>query len=79
VVRLSRLFQPRNPLFWLMLVLNALSMVLGWVSRSYPLNLTGAVLVAVFGLGNAALGLWLAWRLVREPSVQRPGTHGDVA
>jgi len=77
-MKLSRLFQPRNPLFWLMLALNALSMVLGWIARAYPLNTAGAVLVAVFGLGNAGLGLWLAWRLVREPSVQGASGPGDV-
>jgi hypothetical protein len=28
-MKLSRLVQPRNPLFWLMLALNLLSMLLG--------------------------------------------------
>ena len=66
-MKLTRLFQPRNPLFWLMMLLNALSMVLGWVAQTYPLNAAGVVMVLVFGVGNAVLGMWLAWQLVRDP------------
>jgi len=62
----SRLFQPRNPLFWLMLALNALSPALAWVARNRALNGWGVLLVSVFALGNAVLGLWLAWRLLRD-------------
>ena len=62
----SRLFQPRNPLFWLMLALNALSPALAWVVRNRTLNGWGLLLVSVFAVGNAVLGLWLAWRLLRD-------------
>ena len=62
-----RLFQPRNPLFWLMLVLNALSMALGWIVQHRTLALPATLLVLVFALGNALLGMWLAWRLMRDP------------
>ena len=62
----SRLFQPRNPLFWLMLALNALSPALAWVVRNRSLNGWGVLLVSVFAVGNAVLGLWLAWRLLRD-------------
>lgn len=62
----SRLFQPRNPLFWLMLALNALSPALAWVARNRALNGWGLLLVSVFAVGNAGLGLWLAWRLLRD-------------
>ena len=65
-MKLSLLFQPRNPLFWLMLVLNALSALLAWVVRNRPLNGWGLTLIATFAAGNAVVGLWLAWRLVRE-------------
>ena len=67
-MKLSLLFQPRNPLFWLMLVLNALSLLLAWVVRNRPLNGWGMAVVTIFAIGNAAVGMWLAWRLMREPS-----------
>jgi uncharacterized membrane protein HdeD (DUF308 family) len=63
-VRLSRLFQPRKPAFWLMLGLNLLSSVLAWVAQTQPLSALGQTLVAVFAVGNGVLGLRLAWRLV---------------
>lgn len=66
-----RLFQPRNPLFWLMLALNALSMALGWIVQNRSLALPATLLVLVFALGNAVLGMWLAWRLVRDPPPDR--------
>ncbi|MGE0333424.1 MAG: hypothetical protein AB7P37_22310 [Ramlibacter sp.] len=67
-MKLSRLFQPRNPLFWMMLALNGLSMALGWLVQNRPLNGLGMTIVLAFALGNAVLGMWLAWRLVRPPS-----------
>ena len=66
-MKLSRLFQPRNPIFWIMLSLNALSMALGWLVENRPLNTLGMLLVGGFALMNAVLGAWLAWRLVKEP------------
>ena len=74
LMKFSRLFQPRNPLFWLLLALNALSPLLAWVVRNRPLNGWGIAVVAIFAIGNAVAGLWLAWRLVREPAA-----HGTVA
>lgn len=65
-MKLSRLFQPRNPLFWLMLALNALSPALAWVARNRSLNGWGVLLFSLLAVGNALLGLWLAWRLLRE-------------
>ena len=70
-MKLSRLYQPRNPAFWLMVALNTLSAVLGWVSRTYPLNGVGSLLVMVFALGNAMLGLCLAWRLLSNADTNR--------
>jgi hypothetical protein len=66
-MKLNRLFQPRNPLFWIMVVLNALSTLLIWVVHNRGLSTLGMVLVAVFAIGNALLGTWIAWRLVRDP------------
>jgi hypothetical protein len=66
-MKLSRLFQPRNPLFWMMVVLNALSSALAWVVHNQPLSTLGLLVVGGFALGNAVLGTWLAWRLIKTP------------
>lgn len=64
--RLSRLYQPRNPLFWLMLVLNGLSPLLAWVVHNRPLNTVAILVLTCFAFGNAVLGMWFAWRLLRD-------------
>ena len=71
-MKLSRLYQPRHPIFWLALALNALSMALGWLVQNRPLNTLGLLIVLVFGLGNAIVGMWLAWQLVRDPPPGSP-------
>jgi hypothetical protein len=65
-MKFNRLYQPRNPHFWIMLSLNLLSLVLGWITRSYSLTALGAILVTAFAIGNGLLGTYLAWRLVRS-------------
>lgn len=65
-MKVTRLYQPRNPLFWTMVALNLLSVGLAWLARAYTLNAVGSVLVTVFAMGNALLGTYLAWRLVRS-------------
>lgn len=65
-MKLTRLYQPRNPMFWIMVVLNLLSLVLGWITRNYQLTAVGSVVVTVFAVGNGLLGAYLAWRLLRS-------------
>ena len=65
-MKLFRIYQPRNPLFWLMLVLNALSYALAWIVQNRPLNTLGMFLVGGFALANALLGTWLVWQLVKD-------------
>ena len=65
-MKLSRLWQPRNPAFWLMVVLNLLSTLLAWVARSYDLAPAAALMVAGFAVANALIGLRLMWLLMRE-------------
>jgi hypothetical protein len=48
-----------------LIVLNVLSLGMGWVTHHMTLTALGSVLIGGFALGNAALGTWLAWRLVR--------------
>ena len=75
-MKLSRLFQPRNPRFWLMVVLNLLSTALAWVARSYDLVPLAALMVAGFAVANAVLGIRLALALMRE---EPPGAGGPRA
>jgi hypothetical protein len=73
-MKLSRLWQPRNPAFWLMIVLNLLSTLLAWIARSYELVPLAALMVAGFAVANALIGLRLMWVLMREePSRPAPG------
>ena len=65
-MKLSRLFQPRNPLFWLMLAFSALSSVCAWALRALPLTTLGLVLIGSVGLANALISLVLTWRLIRD-------------
>ena len=72
-MKLFRVFQPRNPLFWLMLALNALSAALAWIVQNRPLNTVAMVVVAVCALCNALVGTWVLWRLVRDEPAPPPG------
>ena len=65
-MKLSRLWQPRNPAFWLMVALNLLSTVLAWIARNYALAPSAALMVAGFAVANALLGLRLMWLLMRD-------------
>ncbi len=65
-MKISRLFQPRNPLFWLLLVLNLLSMALSHVAQNVALNTLGKTLLVLTALANALLSAYLAWRLVKS-------------
>lgn len=65
---LARLYQPRNPAFWLILVLNGLSAILAWLVRTYEMAFLPGLIVTAFAIGNAVLGAWLAWRLIRSPA-----------
>ncbi len=64
--KITRLVQPRNPLFWIMVVLNGLSAVLGWLTHTYALGSVASLMVVGFAVGNALLGTYLAWRLVNS-------------
>ena len=65
-MKITRLYQPRNPMFWIMVALNLLSMLLGWVTHTYALGVVASLLVTGFAIGNALLGTYLAWRLVNS-------------
>jgi hypothetical protein len=65
-MKLARLWQPRNPAFWLMVVLNLLSTLLAWVARSYTQAPLAMLVVIGFAIGNAVYGVRLMWLLVRD-------------
>ena len=65
-MQLKRLCQPRNPLFWTLVVLNALSALLGWITHTYTLPGWLALVMVVFAVGNAVLGMRIAWQLVHS-------------
>jgi len=67
VLKLSRLYQPRNPRFWLMLTLNLLSMALGWITHTYTLLPLAALAITVLAVSNAVIGTVLAVHLMRTP------------
>ena len=71
-MKLLRIYQPRNPLFWFMLALNVLSYGLAWIVNNRSLNTLGMLLVGGFALVNAVLGVWLLWRLARTESFSEP-------
>ena len=71
-MKLTRLFQPRNPRFWLLLVLNLLSAGLAWAMRLPGVASTAVVVMGMFALGNALLGMWLMWALVRDEPAAAP-------
>ena len=70
MIRWRRLIQPRKPAFWLMLALNALSTALIWIVQNRTLVPVAALLVAVFAIGNAVLGLRFAWQLLQTPQAR---------
>lgn len=66
VLQLSRLIQPRRPLFWLMVALNLLTSLIVWVLQVYPVAAAVHWLLAAFALGNVVLGMVIAVRLMKE-------------
>jgi len=68
-VKLARLYQPRNPLFWLMLILNLLSSVLSYMLHTMVLTTPVTLVLAVFALTNAVIGIRIALRLMRDEPV----------
>ena len=64
-MRLARLLQPRNPLFWLFVLLNGLSAVISYLLQTQAFSLPIALVLAGFALGNMIYGIRIAMRLMR--------------
>lgn len=65
-MRLSKLYQPRNPRFWLLVVLNLLSTGISYILRSHDLPMLINVVLAAFALANLVIGIRIALQLMRE-------------
>ena len=72
-MKLLRLYQPRNPLFWFMVALNVLSYALAWIVQNRALNVLGMLLIGGFVLVNAVIGMRLMWRLLKTAPPDRQG------
>jgi hypothetical protein len=66
-MRIDRLFQFRNPMFWIFVLLNGLSTVISYLLRTQEFSLPIVLLLAAFALGNMIYGIRIALRLMREP------------
>jgi hypothetical protein len=64
MLRVSRLLQPRNPLFWLLVVLNALSTAIAFALRNYDLAPVVALVLAGFAIANALIAIRIALKLM---------------
>lgn len=71
-MKLSRLYQPRNPQFWLLVLLNLLSTGISHILRSQDLPMLIALILAAFALANIVIGIRIALQLMREPTDSSP-------
>jgi uncharacterized integral membrane protein len=67
-MRIGRLFQFRNPLFWIFVLLNGLSTAISYLLRTQEFPLPIVLLLAAFALGNMTYGIRIALRLMRDPA-----------
>lgn len=65
-MKISRLFQPKSPVFWILVALNLVSLALSHIAQNYTLNTLGTWVIAVSALLNALVSALLAWRLVNS-------------
>ena len=65
-VKLSRLYQPRNPQFWFLIVLNLLSTGISYILRSRDLPMLVTLVLAAFALANFVIGIRIALQLMSE-------------
>lgn len=74
MLKFSRLFQWRNPQFWLLVVLNGLSTAISYLLRAYELPLPIAFVLAGFAVANVVIGIRIAWRLLTDgPATEHSG------
>ncbi|MDP1651401.1 MAG: hypothetical protein Q8L56_01630 [Rhodocyclaceae bacterium] len=70
-MKLSRLYQPRNPQFWLLVILNLLSSAISFILRTYELPAGFALVLGGVAIANVLIGIRIALRLMaEEPTVK---------
>ncbi|WP_439115492.1 hypothetical protein [Hydrogenophaga sp.] len=62
----QRLWQPRKPLFWLVITFNVLSSAMAWVLHLAKPEGVLLVMLTLLALTNTGVGWWLLWRLWKE-------------
>lgn len=65
-MKFSRPIDPRNPQFWLLIVLNGLPSGLSWILRTRDLPMAVTWVRVGFAVSNVLLGLWIALRLMAD-------------
>ena len=65
-MKASRLFQFRNPLFWVFVLLNILSSVITYLLRTYTFTTAVMLMLTGFAFANVIVGWRIALRLMRE-------------
>jgi hypothetical protein len=65
---LARIYQPRNPQFWLLVILNGLSSVIGYLLQRYEFPVWIMLALVVFAIGNMVFGLRIAVLLMKTPT-----------
>jgi hypothetical protein len=71
---LQRLWQPRNPLFWLVVVFNLMSSAMAWGLHLARPEGVLLLMLTVLALANTGMGWWLLWRLWKQAP---PPADGD--
>lgn len=67
-MKLSRLFQPRNPQFWLLVALNVLSAAISHLLRKHELAPPLEFAFAAFAAVNMVIGIRIALLLMADPT-----------
>lgn len=65
-MKLSRLYQPKNPKFWIVIALNALSTAISFILQTQTLSTAVTLILAFFALANCVLGMMIGWMMVRD-------------
>ncbi len=67
-MQLAKLYQPRNPLFWIFVLLNGLSSAISYLLHTRDFPVAAVLVLAGFALGNVVCGIGVALRLMRDPA-----------
>lgn len=65
-MKFSRLYQPRNPQFWILVILNVLSSAISWILRTHDLPPLIMLVLGGFAIANVLIGIRIALRLMSE-------------